>query len=287
MDALLEPFAALQTLHDEMTAIEHRLGEASPAEVAALRRAAGALPARRRLRPRVARAPPHRRRRLHRDRPRPLGRRRCRAASAAGSSWRRCWCASPTCCCSTSRPTTWISRPSNGSRAFLAEYPGRVRAGLARPRLHPRRLPRDGRARERQVRPLPVRLRQVRRRARRAPRARARRVRAPEGARRQDRGLHPAQPGRAEDQAGAEPAQDAGEAGPPRAPRGPLAVRRQDRPVVLDRRRPRQQGDDPRAAHHRRLSRTRHRSCATSPSTSTAATRSASWARTAPASRRC
>ena len=33
MDALLEPFAALQTLHDEMTAIEHRLGEASPAEV--------------------------------------------------------------------------------------------------------------------------------------------------------------------------------------------------------------------------------------------------------------
>jgi len=33
MDALLEPFAALQALHDEMTAIEHRLGEASPAEV--------------------------------------------------------------------------------------------------------------------------------------------------------------------------------------------------------------------------------------------------------------
>jgi ATP-binding cassette subfamily F protein 3 len=33
MDALLEPFAALQAVHDEMTAIEHRLGEASPAEV--------------------------------------------------------------------------------------------------------------------------------------------------------------------------------------------------------------------------------------------------------------
>jgi ATP-binding cassette subfamily F protein 3 len=33
MDALLEPFAALQTMHDEMTAIEHRLGDASPAEV--------------------------------------------------------------------------------------------------------------------------------------------------------------------------------------------------------------------------------------------------------------
>jgi ATP-binding cassette subfamily F protein 3 len=33
MDALLEPFAALQAVHDEMTAIEHRLGDASPAEV--------------------------------------------------------------------------------------------------------------------------------------------------------------------------------------------------------------------------------------------------------------
>jgi len=33
MDALLEPFAALQALHDEMTEIEHRLGEATPAEV--------------------------------------------------------------------------------------------------------------------------------------------------------------------------------------------------------------------------------------------------------------
>jgi ATP-binding cassette subfamily F protein 3 len=33
MDALLEPFAALQALHDEMTAIEQRLGDAAPAEV--------------------------------------------------------------------------------------------------------------------------------------------------------------------------------------------------------------------------------------------------------------
>jgi ATP-binding cassette subfamily F protein 3 len=33
MDALLEPFAALQALHDEMTAIERRLGDASPPEV--------------------------------------------------------------------------------------------------------------------------------------------------------------------------------------------------------------------------------------------------------------
>src|SRR6185369_14620201 len=34
IDALLEPFAALQAVHDEMTAIEARLGEAAPAEVA-------------------------------------------------------------------------------------------------------------------------------------------------------------------------------------------------------------------------------------------------------------
>ena len=58
-----------------------------------------------------------------------------------------------------------------------------------------------------------------------------------------------------------------------------------------DGRRSRQQGDDPRAPHHGRLSRRRDRralrSCATSPSTSTAATRSASSAPTAPASRRC
>ena len=138
--------------------------------------------------------------------------------------------------------------------AFLVRVPRRLRAGLARPRVHPRRLPRDRRAGGRQVRPLPVRLRQVRRRARRAPRARPRRVRAAEGARRQDRGLHPPQPGRAEDQAGAEPAQDAGEAGAARAPRGQrgstpgkIALR------LPDRRRPRQQGDHPRAPPHRRL----------------------------------
>ena len=137
-----------------------------------------------------------------------------------------------------------------------------------------------------QVRALPVRLRQVRRRARRAAGTRARRVRAAEGARREDRGLHPPQPGRAEDQAGAEPAQDAREAGPARAPRRRMGARGQDRALVPDRRRPRQQGDDPRAQAHGRLPGRRRRSCATSPPTSTGATRSASSARTAAASRR-
>ena len=64
-----------------------------------------------------------------------------------------------------------------------------------------------------QVRALPVHLRQVRRRARRAPRTRARRVRAAEGAGRQDRGLHSPQHRRPEDEAGAEPPQDARQAG--------------------------------------------------------------------------
>jgi ATP-binding cassette subfamily F protein 3 len=79
--------------------------------------------------------------------------------------------------------------------SFLSEYYGRVPAGVARPCLHPRRLPRDRRAGERKFVKLRVRLRQVRRRTRRAARTRARRLRAPEGARREDRGLHPPQPG--------------------------------------------------------------------------------------------
>ena len=170
---------------------------------------------------------PDRRRRLHRGRSRPRRSTRCRAASAAGWSWPRCWCASPTCCCSTSRPTTSISPPSSGSRAYLAEYPGAF-VLVSHDRAFIRAVCSEIVELENgKFVALPVRLRQVRRRARRAPdRARAGRVRAAEGARRQDRGLHPPQPRRAEDQAGAEPAQDAGEAGAPRAPRGPVGARR-------------------------------------------------------------
>ena len=71
----------------------------------------------------------------------------------------------------------------------------------------------------------------------------------------QDRGLHPPQSRRPEDQAGAEPAQDAREAGTAGTPRGRMATRGEDWPVIPDRRRSRQQGDDPRAQAHRRLPR--------------------------------
>ena len=230
LDALLEPFADLQRLHD--AAHRHR-GRAARAATPAMLARYGEMQERYQhqggyeLEARV--------KRLMTDvgfaesRPRRAPSRRCRAASAGGWSWRRCWCRSPICCCSTSRPTTWISAAIERLESVPRRVHGRVPAGVARPRVHPRRLPRDRRARGRQVRPLPVRLRQVRRRARRALRARARRLRAPEGARRQDRGLHPPQPRRPEDQAGAEPAQDAREAGPPRAARRRVGARRQDR----------------------------------------------------------
>ena len=40
-----------------------------------------------------------------------------RAAPRSASRWRRRWWPHPTCCCSTSRPTTWTSMPSSGCRA--------------------------------------------------------------------------------------------------------------------------------------------------------------------------
>ncbi len=64
--------------------------------------------------------------------------RRCRAAPRSASRWRRRWWPCPTCCCSTSRPTTSTSTPSSGCKAcsWLERSAG---AGLARPRL-PRRV---------------------------------------------------------------------------------------------------------------------------------------------------
>ena len=52
--------------------------------------------------------------------------RRCRAASGAGSLWRRRCSATPSCCCSTSRPTTSTSRASTGSRSHLAARRGSI-----------------------------------------------------------------------------------------------------------------------------------------------------------------
>ena len=218
-----------------------------PARSRPLRRAAGALPARGRLRARVAGQAPDRGRRVRRGRPRPRRSTRCRAASAGRLELAKVLVRQPDLLLHGRADEPPGPGRDRAPRGVPGRVPGRVRAGVARSRVHPRGLPGDRRARERQVRPLPVRLRQVRRRARGAPRAGAGRVRAPEGARRQDRGLHPPQPGRAEDQAGAEPAQDAGEAGAPRAARRPLGARGEDRPRVPDGRRPRRQGDDPRA----------------------------------------
>ena len=41
----------------------------------------------------------------------------CPAARRSASRWRRRWSPSPTCCCSTNRPTTSTSTPSSGCRA--------------------------------------------------------------------------------------------------------------------------------------------------------------------------
>jgi energy-coupling factor transporter ATP-binding protein EcfA2 len=72
---------------------------------------------------------------------------------AAGHRWARCRGGTkkargagagaggprPTCCCSTNRPTTWTSTPSNGCRTCWWAGPRRADVHLARPRLHRRR----------------------------------------------------------------------------------------------------------------------------------------------------
>ena len=237
-------------------------GRRRPGRAGALRRVAGALPARGRLRAGGARQTADHGRRLRRVGPGAPGRhavgRRARPAGAGEGAGAE---AGPAAARRADQP------PGPGGDRAAGGVPGRirrrVRAGVARPRVHPRRLPRDRRAGGGQVRPLPVHLRQIRGRARRAAGTRARRVRAAEGAGRQDRRLHPPQPGRPEDQAGAEPPQDARQAGAAGASRRRMATRGEDRAVVPDRRRSGRQGDHPRAAAHGRLSGTRRRSCAT------------------------
>ena len=116
--------------------------------------------------------------------------------------------------------------------ARLADYPGAFLVGFARPRLHPTHLPRDRRARGRRVRPLFLPVRPVRGRARCASGTRARRVPAAEGTRREDRGLHPQEPRRTKDQAGAKPAPHAGKARTAGTSRGQLAAGGQDRAAI-------------------------------------------------------
>ena len=97
------------------------------------------------------------------------------------------------------------------------------------------------------LRVYPLRYSEYADRARERPRARARARRAPAGLRRQDRRLHPQEHRRTEDQAGAEPAQDARQARSRRPARGRVGGRRaRQLPLrargALRRHRPRREG---------------------------------------------
>ena len=74
--------------------------------------------------------------------------------SAGGLTSASCWPSSPTCCCSTSLPTTSTSTPSRGSRAGSL-VPRRRPHRLPRPRLPRRNVPDDARARTRGLRVYP------------------------------------------------------------------------------------------------------------------------------------
>ena len=159
----------LQRSTTQLIAIERRAarGRARPS-AAALRRAAGALPAPGRLRRSRRGSRLTDRRRLRAS---PIS--RARSTTLSGGERGRLELAKVLV--QTARPAAARRAdqpPGSGrhrtARGLPRRVSGRVRAGVARPRVHPRRLPRDRRARGRPVRPLPVRLRQVRRRARRA-----------------------------------------------------------------------------------------------------------------------
>ena len=106
------------------------------------------------------------------------------AAGRCAACSRACCSSAPTCCCSTSRPTTSTCRRSRGSRDFLKKWNRLLRPDQPRPRV-PERADRARRlARARGRAQLPRQLREVPRAARRGgddprrpgeePRARAR-----------------------------------------------------------------------------------------------------------------
>ena len=231
LDALLEPFADLQRLHDaaDRASRPQPARRAIPATLARYGELQERYQHAGRLRAGGARQAADDGRRLRRGGPGALGRhavgRRARPAGAGEGAGAE---AGPAAARRADQPPR-----SRGHRA-AGELPRPNTPGafvlVSHDRAFIRAVCREiVELESRQVRPLPVRLRQVRRRARRAAGTRARRVRAAEGARRQDRGLHPPQPRRAEDQAGAEPAQDARQAGAAGAPRGRMATRGEDR----------------------------------------------------------
>ena len=50
----------------------------------------------------------------------------CPAARRPGSRWPCWWCPGPTCCCSTSRPTTWTRRSRAEILSALRRYRGAI-----------------------------------------------------------------------------------------------------------------------------------------------------------------
>ena len=125
-----------------------RAARGRPGDAGALRRDAGALPAPGRLRAGGARQAADDRRRLRRGGPGALGRhavgRRARPAGAGEGAGAEAGSAAAR---RADQP------PRSGRDRTAGELPlrvhGRVPAGVARPRVHPRRLPRDRRARGR------------------------------------------------------------------------------------------------------------------------------------------
>ena len=182
--------------------------------------------------------------------------RRSRAASAAGSSWPRRCSRSPTCCSSTSRPTTSTSRPPSTSRSACASGPRRscwsrtIATSCARCARHRRARRRarwcvfpggyDKYVVEREERHERLNAAYERQR----------------GRDRAHRGLHPPQHRRAEDQAGQVAAQDARQGrAAARGSQDEFAGGRADRPALLRRRSHGRQGGDQGRAARRRLRR--------------------------------
>ena len=217
LEALLEPFADLQKIHDRLVALEARLADGDAGDLASYgelqeryQRGGGyELEARvKRLTADVGFS--------EADLGRSIDTRR--AASAGGSSLRRTGAAAgPPADGRADQPPG----PGGDERleAFLPNTKGRSCWSRTIARSSAPSATRSSSWRTASSMRYPYRYdKYVVERAARLERA-AGRVRAAKGARRQDRGLHPPQPGRAEDQAGPEPPQDAGEAGAARSSR--------------------------------------------------------------------
>ena len=135
------------------------------------------------------------------------------AAGACGSRWPRRCSPTPTCCCSTSRPTTSTSRRRCGSRAGSPRFPGAALIVSHDRGLLDRAVRGDRPSRPRQDQPDAGRLRRVRAHPHRAGPAAGAHGRADRGAARAHAGLRRPVPLQGEQgAAGAVAAEGAGEA---------------------------------------------------------------------------